>query len=133
MEHELRKKKHVVATAVICNSENGGYLLLWRFLGCARLSLWWRHDGYKIERWVVKETGRWKLDIWICGRERENFGLDCEVFFIYQSVFYAPTDTLVRCLKNNITIYIKTAPTYFGVVTPASGRTLICPYSLMMV
>jgi len=33
----------------------------------------------------------------------------------------------VSCLKNNIKIYIKTAPTYFGVVTSSSssGRALI--------
>ena len=32
-------------------------------------------------------------------------------------------------LKNNIKIYIKTAPTCFGVtVTPSSGSALICAY-----
>jgi len=35
-------------------------------------------------------------------------------------VFYSPTD----CLKNNIKIYIKTALTYFGPITPSSGSTL---------
>jgi len=37
----------------------------------------------------------------------------------------------VSCLKkkNNIKIYIKTAPTYFGVtVTPSSGSALIPAY-----
>ena len=39
---------------------------------------------------------------------------------------YSSTDSLVSCLKNNIkmymTIYIKTAPTYFGVIiTPSTG------------
>ena len=28
-------------------------------------------------------------------------------------------------LKNNIEIYIKTAPTYFGAVTPSSGSALL--------
>jgi len=48
----------------------------------------------------------------------------------YQSCIYSPTVTLVSCLKNNIKmyikIYIKTAPTYFGVtVTPSSCSALI--------
>jgi len=35
----------------------------------------------------------------------------------------------VSCLKkNNIKIYIKTAPTCFGVVTPSSTSALICAY-----
>jgi len=28
------------------------------------------------------------------------------------------------CLKNNIKIYIKIAPTFFGAVTPSSGSSL---------
>jgi len=45
------------------------------------------------------------------------------------SFIYSPTDALVSCLKKNIEIYIKTAPTYFGVtVTPSSGTALICAY-----
>jgi hypothetical protein len=39
-------------------------------------------------------------------------------------VFYSPTDAQVNCLKNNFKIYIKTAPTCFGAVTPLSGSTL---------
>jgi hypothetical protein len=42
-----------------------------------------------------------------------------------QSFIYSPTDPLVSCLKNNIKIYIKTAPTCFGAVTPPSGSALI--------
>jgi hypothetical protein len=42
--------------------------------------------------------------------------------------FYSPTDAQVNCLKNNLKIYIKinikTAPTYFGAVTPSSGSAL---------
>jgi hypothetical protein len=41
------------------------------------------------------------------------------------SVFYSPTDAPVNCLKNNIKIYIKTAPTCFGTVTPSSGSALL--------
>jgi len=45
---------------------------------------------------------------------------------------YSPTDAPVSCLKNNIKIYIqiyiKTAPTCFGAVTPSSGSTIIRAY-----
>jgi len=52
-----------------------------------------------------------------------------EVLF-NQSFIYSPTDALVSCLKkNDIKIYIKTAPTCFGVtVTPSSGSVLIPSY-----
>jgi len=44
-------------------------------------------------------------------------------------VFYSPTDAQVNCLKNNfkmyIKIYIKTAPTCVGAVTPSSGSALL--------
>jgi hypothetical protein len=45
---------------------------------------------------------------------------------IYQRflLFYSPTDAQVSCLKNNIKIYIKTAPTCYGAVTPSSGSAL---------
>jgi len=46
---------------------------------------------------------------------------------LYQNFIYSPTDALVRCLKN-IKVYIKTAPTCFGVVTPSSGRALFRAY-----
>jgi hypothetical protein len=40
-------------------------------------------------------------------------------------VFHSPTDAHVKCLKNNFKIYvkinIKTAPTFFGAVTPSSA------------
>jgi len=39
--------------------------------------------------------------------------------------FYSPTDAEVNCLKNNFKINIKTAPTFFGAVTPSSGSTLL--------
>jgi len=39
-------------------------------------------------------------------------------------VFYSPTDAQVSCLKNNIKIYITTAPTCFGAVTPSSGSAI---------
>jgi len=39
------------------------------------------------------------------------------------------THQLILVLKNDIKIYIKTAPTRFGVtVTPSSGSALICVY-----
>jgi len=40
---------------------------------------------------------------------------------MYQSFMYSPTDAIVSCPKNNIKIYIKTAPTCFGAVTLSSG------------
>jgi len=39
-------------------------------------------------------------------------------------IFYSPTDAQVSCFKNNIKIYIKTAPTRFGAVTPSSESAL---------
>jgi hypothetical protein len=39
-------------------------------------------------------------------------------------VFFSPTDAQVNCIKNGIQIYIKTAPTCFGAVTPSLGRAL---------
>jgi hypothetical protein len=39
-------------------------------------------------------------------------------------VFYSLSDAQVNCLKNNIKIYIKTAPTCFGAVVPSSGSAL---------
>ena len=52
-------------------------------------------------------------------------GLSFQIFREYQRFIYSPTDAPVRCLKGNIKIYnkiyIKTAPTCFGVtVTPPS-------------
>jgi hypothetical protein len=39
-------------------------------------------------------------------------------------IFYSLTNAQVIVLKNNIKIYIKIAPTYFGAVTPYSGSAL---------
>jgi hypothetical protein len=39
-------------------------------------------------------------------------------------VFYSPTNAQVIVLKNNIKIYIKIAPKYFGAVTPSSWSSL---------
>jgi hypothetical protein len=38
-------------------------------------------------------------------------------------VVYLPTDAQKSCFKKNIKIYIKTAPTYFG-LSPTSGSVL---------
>jgi len=50
----------------------------------------------------------------------------CKLFTLIK-VIYSPTDALVSCLKkNNIKIYIKTAPTCFTVkVTPSSESALV--------
>ena len=68
-------------------------------------------------------------------KKHNNFFSDSyRASWYYQSFIYSATDTLVSCLKKNnikiyITIYIKTAPTCFGVtVTPSSGSALICVY-----
>jgi len=45
---------------------------------------------------------------------------------------YSPTDAAVSCLKNNIKIHIKTAPTCFGAVTPSSGGALLCLLKLQL-
>ena len=52
---------------------------------------------------------------------------------IIKFFFNSPTDAPVSCFKNSIKlyieIYIKTAPTCFGVtVTPSSGSALICAH-----
>ena len=39
-------------------------------------------------------------------------------------VYYSPTNAQLNVLKNNIKIYIKIAPTCFGVVTSSSGSSL---------
>ena len=50
--------------------------------------------------------------------------MNSKYWYPYQSFMYSPTDAQVSCLKNNIKIYINTAPTCFGAVTPSSGSTL---------
>ena len=39
-------------------------------------------------------------------------------------VFYSPTDAQENCFKKNIKIYIKTAPTCFGVITIIRERII---------
>jgi len=45
----------------------------------------------------------------------------------YQLFIYSSSDALVSCLKNNIKIYIKTAPTCFG----AAHRTCRSCFSIV--
>jgi hypothetical protein len=40
---------------------------------------------------------------------------------------YSPTNALVSCLKKNIKIFIKTAPTSFGAVTPPTAQSTALP------
>ena len=54
-----------------------------------------------------------------------------------QRFFYSPIDVQENCLKNNfktdIKIYIKTAPTCFGAVTPSSwGGHYACLLKLQL-
>ena len=61
------------------------------------------------------------------GRQFTSFNITHSHFLntsVFITVFYLPTDAQVNCLKNNITIHIKTAPTCFGTVTPSSGSAL---------
>jgi len=39
-------------------------------------------------------------------------------------VFYLPTDAQKKCFKRNIKIYIKTAPTWFSLITIIRERTI---------
>jgi len=66
---------------------------------------------------------------WDCNTYSGNFHIRTvrldiiKVLFIHQLMYQWVV------LKNNIEIYIETAPTYFGVtVTPSSGSALICAY-----
>ena len=43
---------------------------------------------------------------------------------ILSKFFYSPTDAQLDNIKNNFKIYITTAPTCFGAVTPSSGSAL---------
>jgi hypothetical protein len=40
------------------------------------------------------------------------------------NIFYLPTDAQEKCFKRNIKIYIKTAPTWFGLITIIRERTI---------
>ena len=59
-----------------------------------------------------------------------NEPLYCQYYVPYQDilpvirVFYLPTDAQENFFKNNIKIYIKTAPTRFGLITIIRERTI---------
>ena len=63
-----------------------------------------------------------------CGRSLQNFHSHTVHLDIIK-VFYLPTDAQEFWFKSNIKIYIKTAPTCFGVITIIRE----CGRSLMMV
>jgi hypothetical protein len=54
---------------------------------------------------------------------------DLQMWYVVSKCFYSPTDAQVNCLKSNskicIKIYIKTAPTCYGAVTPSSESALL--------
>ena len=75
----------------------------------------------------------------ICSRKMAIQTLETKLSLVnntrhYESFIYPPTDAPVSCLKKAILkfyikIYMKTAPTCFGVtVTPSSESALICAY-----
>jgi hypothetical protein len=45
-------------------------------------------------------------------------------YILILSKFFSPTVAQVNCLKNSFKIYIKTAPTFFGVITINRKRTI---------
>jgi hypothetical protein len=48
----------------------------------------------------------------------------CCCILILSEFFYLPTDAQESCFKKNIKIYIKTAPTYFGLITIIRERII---------
>jgi hypothetical protein len=58
-----------------------------------------------------------------------------KIIKLYQSFIYSPTDAQVSCLKKilKFKIYIRTARTCFGAVTPSSGSTLFVLAKLTVV
>jgi len=51
----------------------------------------------------------------------------------YHQVFYSPTAAAqLNCLKSNFKIYIKTAPTCFGVITTIRERTILSCLKLLL-
>jgi len=71
------------------------------------------------------------LATWWLSHSDVNYAVNTDISWMYESFFHSPTDAQANCLKNNfkilkfyIKIYIKTAPTCFGAVTPSSGSAL---------
>ena len=48
----------------------------------------------------------------------------CICQYVKQTKFYLPTDAQLNCLENRFKLYIKTAPTRFGVITIIRERTI---------
>jgi hypothetical protein len=93
-----------------------------------------RLSSYRIDSALHRE-----IDDSMCGSQ--VFNKDIVFFFFFHiltvhldiiKVFYSPTDAQVNCLKNNIKVYIKTAPTHFGAVTPSSGSALFVLVNLQL-
>jgi len=83
-------------------------------LGPTRSTVWW--------------LPAFSLGIKRSGRKADRSDVD-NGFFYYQCFIYSSTDAPVNCLKNNIKIYIETAPTCFGVTVKRSPESaLICAY-----
>jgi len=90
---------------------------------CTQLANMFRYLSSKYRatfQWLTQHSVHFSHNFHICSVQHLDI---IKVLFIYQLI------ALVSCLKNNIKIYIKTAPTFFGVtVTLSSGSALICAY-----
>jgi hypothetical protein len=47
-----------------------------------------------------------------------------ETYPLYYQSFYLPTDAQEKCFKKNIKIYVKAAPTCFGLITIIRERII---------
>jgi hypothetical protein len=58
-------------------------------------------------------------------KTRDGVCLQCGTnWIIFIWIFYLPTGAHENCFKNNFKIYIKTAPTYFGLITIIRERII---------
>ena len=88
---------------------------------------------FSITKMILRDTTSWEVTIECCKMWKQPTLIHFIVILWYfQSFIYSPTDALVSYLRNNIKIstqiYIKTAPTCFGVITSSSGSVLIRAY-----
>jgi hypothetical protein len=73
--------------------------------------------------YCVCVRARVRACVFIALPEEMNCRLNIEVPNNYYSLLFTNEYTS-ECLKNNVKIYIKIAPTCFGGVTPSSGSSL---------
>ena len=76
-------------------------------------SKWYQHPSHLV---IFVQPSHWYL-IW------EIKVYSKKAMSHYRSLLFA-NECTSDCLKNNIKIYVKIAPTHFGAVTPSSGSSL---------